>query len=569
MTTPAPGVSVYAFSPMSAGWARIEVRGAAGTTVTLSYGESLNSDGTVYLQSPQSHVDTYTLSGNGLETWQPSFTRHPTRYIQVSFSPSPPRSFSIQAQVVHNAVASTGHFACSNALLNAIEDNQRRTVLNNLWGIPTDTPWRDRQGWTADNHLFMDTAVNNFDMESFYLQWIQTYRDTQGADGSLPVIAPVATGGAVGGFALPVNDPSWSGTFIFDIWDLYQHYGNLGFLADNYLVAKQWMDLMASTIAGTGYLYNGFSFGDWASPGSEANGSTLLAAPEGSGITAPGVPLVTANGDLYQEARTLAQIARTLGNSADAAGYDALADKIGQAFNATFFNPATSTYQTSVPAGYRQTSNLVPLSYGLVPADHEAAVYGNLVADIRARGNHLNTGAIGTAMLLRVLTAHGDTDLAYAIATQTTYPSWGYWVSQGATTSWETWSHTGPQQSLDHAFLGTVNDWLYHDVAGISLAAPGFAQVLIRPAPPTGLNQAEASISTVRGLVTSSWQRAGNALELTVQIPGGATAEIDVPVGDGGSVHVSDPAGVRYLRTEGGYAIYAAGSGQHRFVSAR
>jgi hypothetical protein len=151
------------------------------------------------------------------------------------------------------------------------------------------------------------------------------------------------------------------------------------------------------------------------------------------------------HGDLYQEARTLAEIAQTLGNRADAATYNALADKIGQAFNATFFNPTANTYQTSVPAGYRQTSNLVPLYYGLVPAGHEAAVYGNLIADIHSHGDHLNTGAVGTKLLLPVLTAHGDTDLAYTIATQTTYPSWGYWVSQGATTSWETWSHTGPQ----------------------------------------------------------------------------------------------------------------------------
>jgi len=505
-------------------------------------------------------VDTYILSGQGLETWQPGFTRHPTRYIQVSFSPSPPQSFSIQAQVVHNAVAPTGRFECSNALLNQIEDNQRRTVLNNLWGIPTDTPWRDRQGWTADNHLFMDTAVNNFGMESFYEQWIQSYRNTLGSDGSLPVIAP-----APAGSSLPVNDPSWSGTFIFDIWVLYQQYGNPAFLTDNYLAAKQWMDLMASTIAATGYIYSGFSFGDWASPGSEANGATLLAAPEGSGITTPGVPLVTANGDLYQEARTLAGIAQTLGYSADAATYSALAGKIGQAFIATFFDPAANTYQTSVPAGYRQTSNLVPLYYGLVPAGHQTAVYENLIADIRARGNHLNTGAIGTKMLLPILTAHGDIDLAYAIATQTTYPSWGYWVSQGATTSWETWSHTGPQQSLDHAFLGTINDWLYHDLAGISPAAPGFAQILIRPAPPAGLDHAEASVDTVRGPVASSWQRAGNGLELTVEIPANTTAEVDVPVSDSG--HVSSTSGARYLRTDGGYAIYTVSSGQHHFVS--
>lgn len=221
-----------------------------------------------------------------------------------------------------------------------------------------------------------------------------------------------------------------------------------------------------------------------------------------------------------------------------------------------------------MPAGYRQTSNLVALYYGLVPAGHETAVYGNLIADIRGRGNHLNTGAIGTKMLLPVLTTHGDIDLAYTIATQTTYPSWGYWVSQGATTSWETWSHTGPQQSLDHAFLGTINDWLYHDLAGISAAAPGFTKVLIRPAPPAGLEHVAASVDTARGLVASSWRRTGNDLELTVEIPGNTTAQVDVPVRAGGSVRVSDATGARQLRTGGGYASYTAGSGQHRFVSA-
>lgn len=571
MTTPKPGVRVYEFGVMSAGWARIAVRGAAGTTVTVSYGETLNSDGTVYLQNggmggsgPVSHVDTYTLSGDGLETWEPSFTRHPIRYIQVSFSPSAPQSFSIEARVVHNAVASAGQFASSNSLLNQIEDNQRRTVLNNLWGIPTDTPWRDRQGWTADNWLFMDSAVDNFGMERFYEQWLQSYRDSQGADGSLPVIAPAPQGPGISSIG---TDPSWSGTFIFDVWKLYQQYGDLRFLTDNYDTAKRWMNLMASTIASTGYVYNGFSFGDWAAPGSESSGGGLLAPPEGSGTTTPGVPLVTANGDLYEEARTLAEIARTLGDSADAATYDSLADRIEQAFNATFFNPNTNTYQTSVSAGYRQTSNLVPLYYGLVPAGHEQAVYDNLVADIHAHRDHLNTGAIGTKMILPVLTAHGDTDLAYTIATQTTYPSWGYWVTQAATTSWETWAHDGAIQSEDHAFLGTINDWLYHDLAGISPAAPGFAQVLIRPTPPNGLDSAAASEDTVRGLVSSSWRRTGSGLELTVNIPGNTTAEIDVPVTGGGTVRAGDRDGVRYQRTAGGYAIFTVGSGEHHFLS--
>jgi alpha-L-rhamnosidase len=562
--TPRPGVRVYDFGVMYAGWARIVTRGAAGTTITLIYGETLNSDGTVNQQDPQSHLDSYTLGGQGLETWEPSFTRHPLRYVQVSFSPSAPEFFSIQGRIVHNAVASTGVFESSNRLLNQIEGNQRRSVLNNLWGIPTDTPWRDRQGWTADAWLYMDSAIDNFGMKRFFEQWLQDYRDSQGTDGSLPSVAPAAFGS---GIAALGTDPSWSGTFIFDSWRLYQQYGDPTFLTDNYATAKRWMDLMASTIAPTGYVYKGFSFGDWAAPGSEANNAALLSAPEGSGLTAPGVPLVTANGDLYEEARTLAEIARALGNPTDATTYDVLADRIEQAFNATFFNSATDTYQNSVPAGYRQTSNLVPLYYGLVPAGHEQAVYDKLIADIHARGDHLNTGAVGTKMLLPVLTAHGDTDLAYKIATQTTYPSWGYWVSQGATTSWETWSHTGPIQSLDHAFLGTINDWLYNDVAGITPAAPGFARILIRPTPPAGLDRAASSEQTVRGLVAASWRRVAHRLGLKVEIPRGSTAEVDVPVVEGGTVRVASGRGVRYLRTEGGYAIYAVDSGRHRFDS--
>jgi alpha-L-rhamnosidase len=565
VTSPAAGVRVYDFGGQYAGWARIGVRGAAGTTVTLTYGETLNSDGTVFkVYSEQTHIDAYTLSGHGLETWEPNFTRHPLRYIQVSFSPSAPAAFSIQARVNHSDVAPTGTFDSSNGLLDRIESDQRHTVLDNLWDFPTDTPWRDRQGWTADAWLYLDSAIDNFGMQRFYQQWLQSCRDAQRADGGLPVVIPSS---GTDFSAQITTDPSWSGTFILDAWKLYQYYGDRSFVSDNYATAKRWMDLMATTIAKTGGVYAGFSFGDWAAPGSEQNGTTL-APPEGPDLTNFRiVPLVTANGDLYQEARTLADMARVAGNVADAASYDALADRIKQAFNQTFFDPSADTYQTSLPAGYRQTSNLVPLYYGLVPAGHEQAVYDNLVADIHARGEHLNTGAIGTKMLLRVLTAHGDTDLAYRIATQTTYPSWGYWVSQGANSSWETWSHADPGQSLDHAFLSTINDWLYYDVAGLQPAAPGFAKILVRPAPPTGLEHAAATLGTPRGPVASSWRRIGNELALTVEIPGNTTAEVDVPVTGGGAVHVIGHRGTQYQGTKSGYATYTVGPGRHTFVA--
>jgi len=554
-STPQSGVTVYDFGRTTAGWERIFTRGTRGTTITFVLGETLNSDGTVHQPAPQEHLDTYTLSGLGNETWEPRFMRHGFRYVQVSYSPAAPAIFRLEARVNHTAVASTGDFVCSNEVLNRIHQNQRTTVLNNLWGFPTDTPWRDRQGWTADAYLYMTSAVENFGMKRFYDQWLRTFRESQQPDGGLPVVAPSAN-------AFPLyTDPSWSGTLILDTWQLYQDYGDLQMVKDNYNAMSRWMDLMATTIASTANVYKGFSFSDWAAPGTELAG-TLLLPPEAGTIPNGLVPVVTANGDLYLEARRLAEMASILGYPADAAKYHGLADQIKTALNGTFFDPTANVYHTAVNAGYRQTSNLVPLTYGLVPADHEQAVYANLVADIHARGDHLNTGSIGTKQLLPLLSDHGDIDLAYKIATQTTYPSWGYWLTRGATTSWETWSHTQADQSEDHAFLGTFEDWLYQYLGGIKPAAPGYAKVRIKPFTPTGLDFASARITTPRGEVSSSWWRVRSGIRLEIEIPEDTPAEICIPVSAGG-VQVAEGR-AKFLRNEEGYRVYEVDPGHAR-----
>jgi alpha-L-rhamnosidase len=545
---PQPGVAVYDFGRHTAGWARISTQGAAGTTITLRYGEQLDADGLVAAPGLGTHVDSYTLSGNGTEVWEPSFTRHGFRYVQVESAPTAPSSFSIQARVAHTALTSAGSFSSSSQLLNTIQRNQQDSLLANMWGIPTDTPWRDRQGWTADAYLYLDSAASNFDVEDLYVQWLRSFREAQRVDGTLPVVAPYGGGGAVEAFA---NDPSWSGALILTAWDLYQHYGDRSVLDDNYAAMSRWMNLMELAIAGTGNLYQGWSFGDWASPGSEANGSASLGPPEGSELTA--------NADLYHEARLLARIARNLGRTTDALRYDALAERIKTAFNAKFFDPQASIYRTpQKDVGYRQTSNLVALAYGLVPGGREPAVFDNLVDDIVGRGTDLNTGAIGTKLLLPVLTEHGRADLAYQLATQTDYPSWGHWVQQGATTSWETWSITGTGQSMNHAFLGTIDDWLYQHLVGIQAAAPGYEQVLIAPQLPHGLGNASGQVTTPHGTVSSSWTRsAKGTVTLTIVAPD-TTTKVRVPAppsrvkADSGSTLVAaDDSSATYLVTPG------------------
>lgn len=553
-TTSAAGTKVYDFGRITAGWARIKVSGAPGTKVTLTYGEQLDDDGTVHqpgITSPAelTHMDSYTLGGRGAQTWEPSFTRHGFRFVEVSSS-TPLASFKIEGRVAHTALTSTGKFSSGNPLLNKIHDNQRNSLLDNIWGLPTDTPWRDRQGWTVDAYLYLDSAALNFDVDSFFSQWLRTWRESQKPDGSLPVIAPDPGG-------LPLfNDPSWSGTLIPTVWTHYQRYGDASVLRDNYDAMARWMNLMRTKIAGTGNLYRGFSFGDWASPGSEAANNSNLAPPEGSELTA--------NADLYHEARLLEQIANEIGRPGDAAAFTAMADDIAKAFNAKFLAAGANIYRTTVEADYRQTSNLVALAYGLVPEDRVDAVFANLVKDVVDRGTHLNTGAIGTKLLLPVLTEHGRGDLAYQVATQTDYPSWGNWVENGATSSWETWSNTGKDQSLNHAFLGTVDDWFYQHLAGIQAVAPGYREILIAPVVPEGLGSASASVTTPRGKLSSTWRSDKNRLTLTVQVPDATPTEIRIPLPHASSTVRTDRSTTK-VSQDGEYAVYRVTSGTHVF----
>ena len=258
----------------------------------------------------------------------------------------------------------------------------------------------------------------------------------------------------------------------------------------------------------------------------------------------------------------MAAIARALGHNDDAARFDSLAGTIANAFNTKFFDPAKGAYYDDPAAGYRQTSNLLPLSLGIVPEAARAGVVANLVGDIKGRGVHLNTGALGTKLILPVLTDTGNSELAYSVATNPSYPGWGYWFQTlGATTMWEEWPATS--RSRQHAFMGTVDDWLYQNVAGIEPAAPGYTKVKIQPSPVGDLRNASAEVESPLGQVRSAWTRDRNRFTLRVSVPVGATGEVFVPVHQGDKV--AAPAGARWEGTQNGYARYQVGSGTYEF----
>ena len=541
-TTPRTGVTVYDFGTTTAGWARTQLRGPAGATVTITYGEKLRSDGTVDNAGLQFY--TYTLRGGAPESYEPSYSYDGFRYVEID-APSGVSVVGVQGKRVDTAVSRTGEFTSSSRLLDAYQDAQANTILNNLHSIPTDTPMYEKRGWTADAHLYADSAIANYDMENFFENWMRTHRDDQAADGTIGPYVPAQED------AKGTIDPVWSASYVLINWDLYWYYGDTRVLRDNYDGMVKWLDYFQNLISRTGNIYTGFSFTDWVAPG-------YGIAPEGARLVGTGY--------IYKTATTLAKIADALGRPADAQRFTGFAGSVADAFNATFLDKSAGVYYDDRSAGYRQTSNLLPLSLGIVPDAERAAVIANLVKDVTARGRHLDTGALGTKIILPLLTETGNAELAYQVATNPTYPGWGYWfTSLGATTMWEEWQDTS--RSRDHAFLGTVDDWLYQHVAGIEPAAPGYTKISIQPYAVGGLTHAAAHVDSPLGRISSSWTRTDRQFVLLVRVPVGATAEILVPARDAHSVSCPGKATATFNGMRGGYASFSVGSGTYEFRS--
>ncbi len=521
--TPVAGGYVADMGRTMAGWTRLTVTAPAGTVVRLQHGEKLNADGTV--QGGNGHVpgrhqlDEYVCAGTGTETWEPRFSYKGFRYVQVTGLPAAPKPADLLGRVVHSAVPDTGDFACAEPFYEQLERAMRRTIRNNLHGIPTDTPMYEKNGWTGDAQLGAPIMAYALGVSRFLTKWLGDIADSQTDAGQLPVIVP--SGGWGYGDLGP--SPEWTTVYPFVLREMYRTYG------DDRVAAEHWPTLVKYLDWEIARLQNGLAvtaLGDYLPPGYGGN------PPEDTRLTATAF--------LHRGLTHAAELADVLGDPAVATRYRQAATGLKDALNATFLR--AGAYRTDKDPDYRQTSNVIPLAFGLVPPDAVADVVASLVADVRARGNHLNTGALGTSELLPLLTAHGHADLAHAIATQRTYPSWGYWFDNGADTMWEMWQ--ADSRSRDHYFQGTVVRWLYEQVAGLRPGDDGYRRFVVAPTATVGVTWAKTSVETVRGRVAVEWSRSGSAFTMTVDVPFGATAEVHVP-------------GERRPRT--------VGTGRHRF----
>lgn len=554
MTNPAPGIYVFDLGQNISGWAQLRVRGPRGTDVRLRFAELLYDNGMINQENLRSAraEDHYILKGQGEEIWEPRFTYHGFRYIEVTGFPGTPKIDSVRGRVVHTAVSPVGNFSCSKQIINDIQ----RIILwgqkTNLHSIPTDCDQRDeRMGWMGDAQVTAEEAMMNYDLAAFYTNFLRNIRDVQGEDGSITDTVPHIWGNRPA-------DPAWGTAYPLIAWYMYQYYGDKRILEEHYDGLKKYVEFLRSK-AENGLVKYSY-YGDWVAidkcPGS-----------------------LVSSFYYYYDVKILADVARVLGKHQEADAYLKLAAEIKEAFNREFLDPNTKNY-----ASGSQTANTLPLFIGLAPDNVRGGVWGNLFNDIVYKhDSHLTTGIIGTKYILEVLTMFGNSDLAYDIMTRTDFPSYGYMIKNGATTIWELWQkREGPSMnSHNHPMFGSIGAWFYRALAGINMApeTQAYKKLIIKPQMVRDLTHASGSIYTINGEVSCSWEKADRRVRLEVVIPVGSEAEIYIPVFklrnlklyEGRTLVWADNQlkaklpGIEDIQLKSGNVVIKAGSGKYNF----
>ncbi len=553
LTGPKPGCYTFDLGQNMVGWVRLAISGNVGDRITVRHGVMLNPDGSIYTANLRgaNATDFYILRTNGTTVFEPKFTFHGFRYVEVRGLSVPPTLGSVTGIVVHSDIAQTGEFACSSPLVNQLYSNIVWGQRGNYFEVPTDCPQRDeRMGWTGDTEFFVPTAAYNFDVQSFFRRHLVTLcEDAQEADGSYANVAPDL---GAGSGAAAWGDAGWICPY-----DMYHAYGDTNVIADHYASFQRYGQFLSAHASNFVVASLPGDYGDWLNLGGGAT-STVID---------------TAYYAYYAQA--MSEMAAVIGNGADAATYAQLHSNIVAAF-ANFFSP-----NGSFTDGSSQTGYALAFTLNLIPAGLRAQAALQFANSIGQFNNHLATGFIGTPRLLPALHAAGRDDLAYQLLLQKTYPSWLYQVTLGATTMWERWDGWTPgagfesieMNSFNHYAFGSVGEYLYSVVGGIKPAAPGYQSILIQPVPGVGLTWANTSYASTRGLISTAWTNIGGTLNLDVQIPPNTSAQVYVPttnasaITESGVLAASSP-GVTFIGLSNGCAVYAVGSGHYEWSSA-
>ncbi len=550
VTRPSRGVYVFDMGQNMVGWTRLRASGGAGTKVTLRHAEVLGPDGTLYTENLRTakQTDEYVLRGDGEEVYEPHFTYHGFRYVEVTGYPGEPSPDVVTGLVAHSAMPPTGVFETSSELLNRLQHNIVWSQRGNFFSVPTDCPQRDeRLGWAGDAQMFAATASFNMDTAAFFEKWLRDVEDAQRPDGAFADVAPMVGEGLLGS-----GRAGWGDVGVIVPWVIYLQFGDRRMLEEHYGSMQRWIEYLREH--SRDLIRPAEGYGDWLSVNSDAPKDLI-----GTAFFAHSTSLV-------------AEVARELGRDGDAGEYERLFGQIREAFDREFVSPDGRI------RGDTQTGYVLALHFDLLPEELRDAAAGHLVEDIERRNWHLSTGFLGTPYLLQVLADTGHLDVAYRLLNQDTFPSWGYPILHGATTIWERWDGWTEERgfqdprmnSFNHYGFGSVGEWMYRNIAGIAPAEPGFRSVLIHPRPGGGLTWARGEYDSVRGRIATGWRLEDGRFSLRVSIPANTTASVRLPCPDPSQVTesdvpVSEAEGVEAVTAEEGFVALRVGSGEYGF----
>ncbi len=550
LTEPKEGVYVFDMGQNFAGWVRLKVNGKAGTKVVLRFAEMLNPDGTIYTENLRAArcTDTYILKGAGKELWEPHFTFHGFRYVEVTGYPGKPGIDAVTGVVVHSAIPMAGSFECSSPMINQLYSNIVWSQRGNFIELPTDCPQRDeRLGWTGDAQIFIRTATYNMDVSAFFTKWLVDLEDAQSDEGGFPDVAPRKV-------AMGDGTAAWGDAGVICPWTIYEVYGDKRVIEKHYESMTKWIGYLKKN--SKDLLRPAKGYGDWVSIASDTPKDVIATAY------------------FAYSTRLVSKVAAVLGKDEDADEYEELFEQIKSAFNKAYVS------EDGRIKGQTQTCYLLGLYFDLLPEDKRESATQHLIEAIRKKDWHLSTGFVGLSYLVPTLADTGHLDIAYRLLNNDTFPSWGYSIKNGATTIWERWDgwteekgfQTPGMNSFNHYAFGSIGRWLFGSVAGIDTDGAGYKRIIIRPRPGGGLDYAKASYKSINGTIVSDWKIKGGRFTLNVTIPTNTTATVYVPAGDienvteGGKPAVKAEA-VSLLRMEDDRAVFTVGSGNYRFVS--
>ena len=520
------GKTLVDFGQNLVGWIRASVQGPAGTTITLRHAEVLEKEelGTRPLRTAKA-TDRFILSG-GEDVFEPTFTFHGFRYVEVDGWPGELTSDTLTAVVVSSELRRIGEFECSDEMLNQLHRNVVWGLRGNFLDVPTDCPQRDeRLGWTGDIAVFTPTATYLFDVDDFLRDWLNDLAaEQQAADGLVPSVVPdvLKYVERPAGWPIPDTTAIWSDAAVWVPWSLWWAYGDLQVLADQFDSMVAHVRRIESKLSTTGLWDEGFQFGDWLDP---------TAPPDEPGVSRADNGVV-ATACLYRDAHIVRDAATLLGRHEDAEHFASLAERTRAAFNEHYVRPEGIIHSDA------ETPYALAIVFGLLdPEDEQLA--GKRLADLVAEsGYHIRTGFAGTPFITHALTQTGHLEAAYRLLLQTECPSWLYPVTMGATTIWERWDsmlpdgtiNPGQMTSFNHYAFGAVAYWMHQIIGGIAPLEPGYSRVLIAPQPGGDIRWARSSLESRHGKISVSWsQDHDGPIELDVAVPDGVTALVQLP----------------------------------------